>query len=63
MEFKARPVGFAGKVPFEPKTGSGKALTEPMSPPLATKARGALKAAAAAAASVSSENEQTVMNA
>ena len=62
MEFKARPVGFAGKMPFETKSGS-KALTEPMSPPLATKARGALKAAAAAAASVSSENEQTVMNA
>jgi hypothetical protein len=54
---QARPVG-QGVASFELKQ-SLKALTEPMSPPLATKARGAHKAAARAQAA---ENESHVGN-
>jgi hypothetical protein len=43
MEFKARPIMKAVSTPFEVRS-SAKALTEPQSPPLATKLRGAVRA-------------------
>jgi hypothetical protein len=57
---QARPVGHGVAAAFELKQ-SLKALTEPMSPPLATKARGAHKAAAKAQAEAA-ENESHVAN-